>query len=491
MSHRQPLLSSCRSGRSVAVLLAACLLVSDCFLAQVAWGQETNELQAALTLQNVLADAIAKAEPSVVAIARVSKKRMRDDLSDPLSTDFIPNEFGSGLILDKEGHILTCMHVVRDWENYSFYVWTQQRPFKAVVKAVAKAGDPVTDLAVLKIEAEDLQPITFGSADTLKKGHIVIALGNPYGIARHGEASASWGIVSNLNRSIRPAADLKTHDASKENLHYYGDLIQVDARVNFGSSGGALINLRGELVGVTTSLAMLSGYERSGGLAYPVNQTLKNAVESLKQGRQPEFGFLGIGPSDRPPHERAQGRFGARVTSLVDGTPASRGGLRLDDIITHVNEQPIYGRDDLMLAVGGQTAGDQVVLRVQRGGAERSLPIKLSKKYIAADRPAFSSVEKPAWRGMQVDDSTAIPPEVLATRAEAIDDQGCVVVTQVAPDSLAWKAGVRPYTFISHVGGQRVQTPDEFFRAAARGAGEVALREHAAYGGDVIRTVRP
>ncbi len=127
--------------------------------------------------------------------------------TNPTSPDFVPNEFASGVVLDREGHIVTNYHVLGDPEQNDYFVWVQRRPFKVAqveVPQEVKAGDPWTDLAVLKIAASDLEPMPLGDASKLRKGMIVIALGNPYGIARDGEVSASWGIISNLRRATAP-----------------------------------------------------------------------------------------------------------------------------------------------------------------------------------------------------------------------------------------------------------------------------------------------
>jgi len=470
----------------VVAVIVSCLLLTPV----AAPGQEPTGLEAALTLQQSLVDAIAKAEGSVVAIARVSNNRERfanGETDDPLSNDFVPNEFGAGVVLDRSGRILTCYHLLRDVEQYSFYVWSKKRPYRAKVLA----ADPYTDLAVLKVEANDLQPIEFGKAEDLKKGQIVIALGNPYGIARDGEASASWGIVSNLARRVPPKRGAGAPRSSNENLHTHGTLIQCDVRIGFGSSGGALVNLRGELIGLTTSLAALSGFEKSGGFAYPVDDTFKQTVEVLKRGQKPEHGFLGIGPSDLEPAERVRGEFGARINSIVEGTPAAQSGLRVNDVVTAVNGDPIYSRSDLMRSLAGTPAGKATSLRVVRGKLTTNVSVVLSKKYVDMTRPSYASVVDPPWRGMRVDDRTAVPPEVLSDRASDIDPLGCVAVVDVSPDSQAWKAGVRPNTFISHVGGTRVATAAAFYKEAHKTSGAIVLRESARFGNPTERSVEP
>ncbi len=167
-------------------------------------------------------------------------RRRAQNLPDPRPADpeFIPNEYATGVVVDRGGLILTAYHVLD--ENSDYYVTTVDR---RVYRGEIWAADPRSDLAVLSIEATDLTPMKFGDAEKLKKGQIVISLGNPYAIARDGQASASWGIISNLSRKGPSIPDMN-RASGKRTLHQYGTLIQTDAKLNLGTSGGALLNLR-------------------------------------------------------------------------------------------------------------------------------------------------------------------------------------------------------------------------------------------------------
>ncbi len=204
----------------------------------------------------------------------------------PTDADFMPNEFGAGVVVG-DGQILTNYHVLGDPQSSSYFVWTQHRPFRAKIVA----ADPWYDLAVLSIEDSRVRPIQFGDASTVRKGQLVLALGNPQAIARDGEVSASWGIVSNVLRRAPPVPQRSDDPLGKETIHHYGTLIQTDAKLNFGFSGGALINMQGEMVGLTTSFAAGVGFESSAGFAIPVNDRFRRVVESLREGRKPEYGL--------------------------------------------------------------------------------------------------------------------------------------------------------------------------------------------------------
>ncbi|HUE69633.1 MAG TPA: trypsin-like peptidase domain-containing protein [Pirellulaceae bacterium] len=452
--------------------------------------QEPSGLAAAVALEAVLVEAIAKAEKSVVAVARFRPGTAINE--EKISPDVIPDEFGSGVVIDAKGLILTRHHVLGKIEGATYYVWVQRKPYRAKVKA----ADPWLDLAVLAIDASDLVPLPLGDAKDLKKGQIVIALGNPYAIARDGQPSASYGIVANLLRPAPRPPEATGPGEGRETLHHYGNLIQTDCKLELGTSGGALVNLKGEMVGLTTSLAALAGYEKAGGYATPVDDAFQRAIESLKAGRMPEYGFLGVQPEILTAEERRDGRHGARVVHVAAGTPADKakiqGGVR-GDVITHVNGQPVADEIDLMRQLGSRGPGDVVTLILQRGATEVrpgrtvSTKVQLSKKRIAASRPGYAEVVAPPWRGMKVEYATA--SATFASQGIALDPDGSVAVVEVAKDSAAWKAGMRPGEFVSHVGSARVTTPTEFYKAVTAETGPVVLRLTAAPPDQAERTI--
>ena len=313
-----------------------------------------------LAMQTAISEAIDNAGQSVVAIARVRKDSSNDAVSalnfnlpgirrpivEPTSPDFVPTEFASGVVISSDGDILTTFHALDDPKQNDYYVWHQGSGTVAKVKAtpgVVQSGDPWTDLAVLTIESTNLKPIKMGDARELKRGMFVVSLGNPYAIARDGRASASLGIVSNLQRVSLPRRkrDSDANDRPSESLHEFGTLIQTDARLNLGTSGGALINLKGEMVGLTTSLAAVAGYEQPAGYAIPIDAPMRAIIEQLKQGKTPEFGFLGLEPTDLPEQQSVGGLRGALVRQVLRGMPADQAGLRSGDLITKVDGQPI------------------------------------------------------------------------------------------------------------------------------------------------------
>lgn len=462
-----------------------------------AGADEPTGLQAAAALEEAMVKAIAQGERSVVAIARVRRageerlelganpfNQLGRSAPRPGDPEFIPNDFATGVVVGAEGLILTAHHVLRDDSEY--WVTTPDRKTYKVNRIVG--ADPRSDLAVMAIDAHDLAPIRFGDASKLKKGSIVIALGNPYAIARDGQASASWGIVSNLSRKDGPSPGAQ-EQPTRPTMHQYGSLIQTDAKLNLGTSGGALLNLSGEMVGLTLSLAAAVGYEQAAGFALPVDETFLRAVDTLKQGGEVEYGFLGI---QLPPGYEADARFkvGAIVRHVIEGSPAARFGLRQGDLITHVDGQRIYDADGLLLHVGKLPPESGVSLQVERDDETKTVVIgELSKNWVSGKK--IVTKLPPAWRGIRVDYVTASERYREWSTQHLVDPQGSVVVTDVAENSPAWREGIRPDMCISHVGSQRVSTPKQFREAVARQEGAVKVRLMVPAGGPLQRTIPP
>jgi serine protease Do len=443
-------------------------------------------------MERLVTEAIERADRSVVAIARVRREADQPrpaegaaglvlpgvGVADPADPAFVPSEFGTGVVIDAKGLVLTNYHVVGDYRVADYFVWLRKKPYPAKLKA----ADPWLDLAVLQIEAEGLRAMTLGDARGLKKGQFVIALGNPYAIARDGQPSASWGIVSNLQRQAPAPRTATRASEGRETLHHWGTLIQTDARLELGSSGGALVNLKGEMVGLTTSLAALYGYERPGGFAVPVDDDFRRALDVLKSGRLPDYGFLGVAPQYLTTAERLGGRLGARVAEVVPATPAAAAGLKTGDVITHVEGEMVADDLELIRRVSGRFADSTIALRILRGDGggpasrrdrQITLPVKLSKKRLEGSREGYSEVADPPWRGLRVEYATASPS--FREHSRELDPAGCLGVLDVERESPAWKAGLRPGDFVTHVGETRVTTPREFYDAVESLEGDVSL----------------
>ncbi len=468
-------------GRNVCMGLAAVLLTG-----LPIWAQEPAASAVVAAVQGALVEAIEGASPSIVAISQVRKRNPGESLNfeirpgplgmpvlphqlpTPEDADFIPTEYATGVVLDRRGLVLTAYHALQPESEY-FVTTHQHKRYRAWIKA----ADPRSDLAVLALEADDLVPIQFGDAATLRRGQFVIAMGNPYAVARDGQASASWGIVANLNRKA-PPAPTEVDSVGKTTLHHFGTLIQTDARLNLGTSGGALLDLEGRMVGLTTSLAAVAGYETAAGYAYPVDEMFRRVVDTLKRGREVEYGFLGIEPGTLAETEVRQGLHGIRVERVEPGARAETFGIKIDDIVTSVNEKPIYNADDLVREVGQLPVEATAKLSVLRDGHERVIDVTLSKYPVRGAK--IVTAPEPSWRGLRVEYTTAIiDPEIRKVAGmKFFDDR--VVVSEVEADSPAWTAGLRPGALITHVGRRAVRTPAQFEAAVAEQKGDVRLR---------------
>ena len=488
---------------------------SEAFAQQKADAKEFDALSAALVLEKTLVDAIAKAEKSVVSIARVSRTRraVRErrrprnffqpglpETDDPASPDFIPNDFGSGIVVapdEKTGErvILTNYHVVKggpvdkkanDKSESKLYVRLHnRRGFYASIIA----ADPRSDLAVLRIDGKqpglkpaELPALKIAGRDMFRKGQLVLSLGNAYAQGRDGSASASWGMISNVLRRPKPPKATSPLDIRRnDTIHHYGTLLQVDTRLSIGTSGGALLNLKGELIGVTTSLAALSGYESSAGYAIPMNAETRRIVQTLAKGLEVEYGYLGISPQDYSPDgagilpRRFKRQHAALASTVHPESPAARARVQPGDVILDIAGQPIHDQYDLMRVVGLSSPGSKVPLHIWRigTGQELRLSVTLGKWPAINDEDIIATAHRyPAWRGVTVDHPTARRRFLqLPYRYHR-----AVVVLAVANPALSKNGDLQPGDYVSEVNGKAVSTPAEFHAAVRDVKGPVRLR---------------
>ena len=447
--------------------------------------KEPESLPLPAAMENALVRVVAQAERSVVAVARVQRPKPGEVMSlEPRPDPFglfgagpggrasddtvVVGDYAAGVVIDASGLVVTVYHFLG--QDCEYYVTTSDH---RIFKAVVKAADPRSDLAVLAVEASDLVPIRLGAAERLRKGQIVIALGNPYAVAQDGQVSASWGIVSNLHRKA-PLTPSESEPTGKPTIHHFGTLIQTDAKLSFNTSGGALVNLSGEMVGLLTDLPFAPGFEKAAGYAYPVDATFRRALDRLKSGEEVEYGFLGLQPDALPLAERLKGAQGTRVDRVVPGTPADRAGLRPLDVITAVDGNPVYDEDGLVLAVGSQPADGRVRLDVIRGERKFQVEVALTKYPVRGKKIITAPPRK--WRGMAVEYVSAMGPEHDGGMWFSPPPQNAVAVKEVDEDSPAWKAGLRAGDLVSHVAGVPVGNPREFFEAVANASGPVVLQ---------------
>jgi Do/DeqQ family serine protease len=399
-----------------------------------------------------LAPLVEQVTPAVVNVSVITRSPLENNplFQDPFFRRFfgLPDApsrqeqaAGSGVIVDaKRGYVLTNHHVIRQAEQVIVTLKDRrQLPAKVI------GADPGTDIAVLKIEAEDLSALAFGDSDQLQVGDYVIAIGNPFGIGQ----TVTSGIVSALGRTgLMPEG--------------YEDFIQTDASINPGNSGGALVNLRGELVGINTAIVTPGGGNVGIGFAVPSNMA-RAVMDQVARFGEVRRGRLGIQMGDLNP--AAAKKLGLGVTegaligSVQPGSPADKAGLREYDVIVSVNGRPIRGAPELRARLGLMPVGEEVVLGIVRGRDTLDVHAR-----IGAPQEAITAAGKPVPEvpGMNVVEIERGSP--LFKRV-----QGGLVVTKVDEASHAWHAGFRPGDILYAVNRKRVRTLAEF-RSAVRSA---------------------
>jgi serine protease Do len=440
--------------------------------------------QIVAALESVLEDAIAKAEPSVVAIKREKsendettavrgrdplpprgnfERRMLPNPFDPMGSEPPTFDSGSGVVIGPRGEILTAFHVVKGAARLEVRAVNHQAFDAEII-----AADSRSDLAVIVPKDRPgpppkLEPIALGDAGRLRKGAFLVALGNPFNAARDGRPSASWGILANVARKLEQSPEDENRQGRL--LRHYPTLLQLDAKLNLGMSGGAVVNLKGELVGLTTAAANAAGFDAQAGYAIPVDALGRKIIDTLRQGKEYEYGMLGI-------RLDTQG-WTNRVNSADPGSPAAEGGVQVNDLIAAVGDQKVTDADSLVLAINHVAAGAPVVLEIARDGQTIQRTVTLAKLRVRA--PVIVTNRPAAWRGLRVDyastlASTTFAPELM----EAMARRG-VVVSEVESGSDAEKAGLKKDQIIARVEGKPVPNPGEFARVVAGLKGPVRL----------------
>ena len=265
---------------------------------------------------------------------------------------------GSGVIVTPDGFMLTSAHVVAGSGESSRASFVDGREVE--VKVVGT--DPLSDLAVLRAEENDLQPAELGDAEGLRVGQLVVAIGNPNGFTH----SVTAGVVSALGRSL----PVRTRATGR----IVENVIQTDAALNPGNSGGALADGQGRLVGINTAVAGVGL-----GLAVPINATTRKIIGALMSEGRFRRSYLGIAGGSRPLPPRLardlERNECVEVVDVVEGSPAARAGLRPEDLIVDMNGEAVEGVDDLQRLMAGELIGERVHLTTVRDGAVRQLEL--------------------------------------------------------------------------------------------------------------------
>jgi len=492
MTHHTSPLDTRRAAPSIAAAVAVAAAL--CGIAVGSTWRDTTAVHAAGAAPAAVAPAAAPATPAVAAgvssyasvvdqvtpsvvTVRVAKKAQAAPtalpFSDPRFRDFFGRDFderggaprrvprqaglGSGVIINADGYILTNHHVVDGADRVEVELADRR-----VLTATVVGDDALSDLAVLKVQATGLRTIPLADSDKARVGDVVLAIGNPLGVGQ----TVTSGIISAKGRTTG------TGDGS------FQDFLQTDAPINHGNSGGALVNLQGELLGIPSQIMSPSGGNIGLGFAIPSNMA-KNVMGQLISSGHVRRAKLGVTvqpiTADLAASLGLSDVRGALVNQVEPGSPAERAGLRQGDVITEVQGRRVSDGNELRNAISNIAPGTSVPIKVVRDGRASDVSAKLDELKARTDdgesRDERGSSTSPGRFGMQV---TPLTPE-LAQEYELPRSVKGVVVTDVDPDGVAAESGVQPNDIIERVNGHATTTVAELKTAIERTDGKPVL----------------
>lgn len=448
-------------GSSIARFLPGLVVLGALFATVTYWpalavsGYQLDQERGVFSLAPVLQEAT----PAVVNVSVKTTQRtaMNPMLQDPFFRQFfdrrqLPQQrerkavsAGSGVIIDaKNGYVLTNHHVIERADEVMVTL-ADQREFDAEIVG----SDPGTDVALLKIDATDIAELPIGDSDDLLVGDLVIAIGNPFGIGQ----TVTSGIVSALGRQTGIVRD------------GYEDFIQTDASINPGNSGGALINSKGELVGLNTAIITGGGGNGSVGIGFAVPSNIASAIKAqLVKFGEVRRGQIGVHIQDMKPDIAValdlKGQSGAIISEVIEDSPAAKAGLKAGDVIVSVDGKRIDGSSDLRNRIGLTEKGKTVTLAYYRDSERKTVKLQVGE---VSDSVLSSEDAIPRLMGASF---SAIPDDHPRREVKG------VYVSDVEPGSPAWNYGLRDGDIIIEANRQRVTSVNEL-EAAAKNKGRV------------------
>jgi serine protease Do len=425
---------------------------------------DDNSVAALLSLDHAMETVAARVTPAIVNVAvtsRNNKSEMTEEnnIPDEMQKFFGPfgqqmrpqprieHGIGSGVLISPDGYIVTNNHVVRDAVDIRVTMCDRR-----ILTARLIGTDPLTDLAVIKVEGKDFPSVPWGDSSKLLPGQTVLAFGNPFGL----RFTVTRGIVSALNRP-NPYSD----DARKP-----GAFIQTDAAINPGNSGGPLVNAHGEVIGINTFLISASGSFSGMGFAIPA-QIVRPTAENLIRYGKVSHGYMGIGITDVTPENskffQVTNNAGAVITQVEPNSPGAKAGLQVGDVITGLNGQPVNDASQLQVEVGQNRPGTTLHLQVLRDGKNVTFPVtieEMGSRDKEGNETASSEQGKPRW-GLGLADLTPDTRQQI----QAPEDVHGAVVDRVQPGSPADNAGLQAGDVIVGVNRHPVQNAAEVRQA--------------------------
>lgn len=419
---------------------------------------------------NAIVNIAEQTNPTVVTITTTQTVRQRqqspfsfffpDDPRFNQEREFQRSGLGSGVIVSRDGYILTNNHVIDNADEIKIILYSGEE-----LDAEVAGADPGSDIAVLKVDSQNLPAIPMGDSDRLQVGEMVLAIGSPLG--QQFAHTVSMGIVSATGRSSL-------------GLNFYENYIQTDAAINPGNSGGALINVDGELIGINTAIASRTGGNQGIGFAVPVNMA-RNVMEALLTDGRVARGYLGItfgGEVDRT-MARALGMDRARgvvVGEVEEEGPAGEAGLQEGDVILQLDGAEVRNWFDFRVDIGNKKPGETIELEIFRDGSTRTIEIELGERdaeELASNLSSNERQELEETLGFSVEALTDNIRQQLNLRPGT---EG-VWVNNISQGSSAYNQGLQRGDVITQVANMPVTTPDEFYGALRSVMGE---------GGDVV-----
>jgi serine protease Do len=452
--------------RSFGLLISVMLCVSTTAFSAIAQG---TPMQPGVITS--FAPVVEKVAPSVVTVfttQTVSRTTVPFPFSDDALRQFFGGQLpqrqgkqtlqglGSGVIVSQDGYILTANHVVSGAEEIMIGLGTELRKYNA-----KKVGtDPGTDVALLKIDEKNLPGITFADSDKARAGDIVLAVGNPFGLRQ----TVTMGIISAVGRGGVGIVD-------------YENFIQTDAAINMGNSGGALVNIKGELLGINSAIFSRSGGNQGVGFAIPANLA-RDVMQSLREKGRVVRGYIGASVQTLTP-ELAEAmklkgqQTGALVGEVAPKTPSEKAGMKTGDVITAVNGKTISDARELRLMIGSMAPGSKAQIQVNREGQTTMFDVQLAE--MPAGVTEEGGPEASPEESAQPEKTTVFGGVAVADITDDIrtalnlpkDIQGAVIA-EVDADSPAGKAGLREGDVIQEVNKQRVKSAKDLVAASKK-----------------------
>jgi serine protease Do len=415
-----------------------------------------DSVSALTALDHAMETLAARVTPAVVNVTVTSRSNERatdeqGDQDNPLQQFFgrhmrpesqIEHGLGSGIILSPDGYIVTNNHVIDGAVDIRVTLNDRR-----VLPAKLIGADPLTDLAVIKVNASNLSSLPWGDSTSLHAGQSVLAFGNPFGM----RFTVTRGIVSALNRPNPDPSDRRKP----------GEFIQTDAAINPGNSGGALVNAHGEVIGINTFLISGSGSFSGMGFAIPA-QIAKPVVDTLIRDGKVKHSYMGVGITDVTPENarffHSTDNTGAIISQVESDSPGAKAGLKVGDVVEKVNGQKVEDAGQLQVVIGQQKPGTRVTLDVMRDGKMQNIPVTLEEMGNRNAQTARSTDEhgKARW-GVGIANLT---PD-LRDQLQLPTDVSGAVITNVEPGSPADNAGLSRGDVIVEVDRKPVKSAAE------------------------------